>query len=272
MPHTRALRKSLMHVCRFWGVFWIDATSSETAKQSFAKIGKTGGMEATQSAGKHWLSNLDEPWLLIINNADDPNLDLPDLFPEGDRGHILVSTRNPGFRVHATVGSTEFKGLKEKEALTLLLRAAGVPLPWDSATESTGNQITSALGYLALALVQAGALILQRICEIKDYLDFYDQHRKKLSLHPLSREKDQVTVYATWELSLNSLQLRRTEASMDAAQILSIVAFFHFEHIRVDIFTRALANRLDAADNQPNLSFLARMWYGIRARLHPRLV
>lgn len=272
MPHIRALRKSLMHICRFWGVFWIDATSGETAKQSFAKIGKTGGMEATQSAGKHWLSNLDEPWLLIINNADDPNLDLPDLFPEGDRGHILVSTRNPGFRVHATVGSTEFKGLKEKEALTLLLRAAGVPLPWDSATESTGNQITSALGYLALALVQAGALILQRICEIKNYLDFYDQHRKRLSLHPSSREKDQFTVYATWELSLNSLQLRRTEASMDAAQILSIVAFFHFEHIRVDIFTRALANRLNAADDQLNQSFLARMWYGIRARLHPRLV
>jgi hypothetical protein len=273
MPHIRALqKKGLMHTCRFWGVFCIDATSGGTAKQSFAKIGKTGGMEATQSAGKHWLYNHDEPWLLIINNADDPNLDLQDLFPEGDRGNILFSTRNPNFRVHATVGSTEFKGLKEEEALTLLLRAADVPLPWDSATERSGNQITSALGYLALALVQAGALILQRICEIKNYLEFYDQHRKELSLHPSSREKDQFTVYATWELSLNSLQLRRTEASMDAAQILSIVAFFHFEHIRVDIFTRALANRLNAADDQRNLSFLTRMWYGIRARLHPRLV
>jgi tetratricopeptide (TPR) repeat protein len=254
-------------------VFCIDATSAETARQSFAKVGKTGGMEATQSAGKHWLSNLEEPWLLIINNADDPNLDLPDLFPEGDRGHILVSTRNPDFRVHATVGSTEFKGLKENEALILLLRAADIPLPWDSATESTGNQITYALGYLALALVQAGALILRRICEIKDYLEFYDQHRKKLSLHQSSkglRERDQFTVYATWDLSLNSLQLRRTEASMDAAQILSIVAFFHFEHIRVDIFTRALANRLNATDNELNMSFLTRIWYGIRARLQPR--
>ena len=256
-------------------MFWIDATSAETAKQSFAKIGKIGGMEATQSAGKHWLSNLDEPWLLIINNADDPDLDLSDLFPEGDRGHILVSTRNPDFRVHATVGSTEFKGLKEKEALMLLLRAADVPLPWDSATESTGNQITSTLGCLALALVQAGALILQRICEIKDYLDFYAQHRERLSLHRSSRnlmDQDHITVYATWDLSLSSLQLRRTEASMDAAQILSIVAFFHFEHIRVDIFTKALANRLKATENEVNMSFLARVFYGMRVRLHPRPV
>ena len=275
MPPFRALLEFLTLQTRFWGVFWIDATSAETAKQSFAKIGKVGGMEATKNAGKHWLSNLDEPWLLIINNADDPNLDLLDLFPDGDRGHILVSTRNPDFRVHGTVGCTEFKGLKEKEALILLLRAADVPLPWDLATESTGKEITSALGYLALALVQAGASILQRICDINDYLDFYNQHRRKLSLRRSlkeSMEQDHITVYATWDLSLDSLQLRRTEASMDAAQILSIVAFFHFEHIRVDIFTKALANRLKATDNELNMSLPARLWYGIRLRLNPRLV
>jgi len=48
-------------------------------------------MEATQNAGRHWLSNLEEPWLLIINNADDSSLDLPSLFPEGERGHVLVT-------------------------------------------------------------------------------------------------------------------------------------------------------------------------------------
>lgn len=258
---------------RFWAIFYIDATSVETAKQSFEKIGNIGGMEATQSAGKHWLSNLEEPWLLIINNADDPSLDLPDLFPEGDRGCLLVSTRNPAFKVHATVGSAEFKGLGEEEAITLLLRAADIPLPCDSATKSTASKIASALGCLALALVQAGALILQRICDITEYLDFYQQSREKLSLHRPSKDSttpDEVTVYATWNLSLESLELRQTEASIDAAQILSIVAFFHFEHIRVDIFTRALRNRLSAAEKELNMTFPRRLWYGIRSRLHPR--
>ena len=232
-------------------------------------------MEATQNAGKYWLSNLVEPWLLIVNNADDPSIDLQGLFPEGERGHILVSTRNPDFRVHATVGSIEFKGLPEREALHLLLKAAAIPEPWDSATESSGNKITNTLGYLALALIQAGTFIMQRICEMKDYLDFYDQQREKLSDRracDLSWEKDQLTIYATWDLSLNALESRHTEASVDAIQMLSVVAFFHFEHIRVEIFTRALTNRLKASEGVLASSFLGRAWTAIRARLRPPFV
>ena len=84
-----------------------------TANQSFANIGKIGGLEATAESGKHWLAHIEEPWLVIINNADDPSLNLPDLFPEGERGHILVNTRNPEFRIHETVGYEDFKVLKK---------------------------------------------------------------------------------------------------------------------------------------------------------------
>ena len=232
-------------------------------------------MEATQSAGKHWLSNTEQPWLLIINNADDPSLDLYTLFPEGERGHVLVTTRNPDFRVHATVGATEFGGLEQRDALTLLLRAAAIPKPWDSNTISGGNKIASTLGCLALALVQAGALILQRICEIKNYLDFYYDHRKRLSerqSYDSLEDHDQFTIYATWDLSLQSLELRRTEASTDAAQLLSIVGFFHFERIKVEIFTRALSNRHRAAERSRPQSLLTRIWDGVHNRLRPPFV
>ncbi|MCJ1244074.1 hypothetical protein MMC30_001271 [Trapelia coarctata] len=261
------------HRERFWGVFWIDVTSPETAKQSFAKLGKTGELEATESAGKHWLSHLEEPWLLIINNADDPTLDLQSLFPEGDRGHILVTTRNPNFQIHATVGSAEFKGLEEREAL-LLLRAAGVQSPWDFSTEDNGNEITDTLGYLALALIHTGALIFQKICGLKDYLDFYNEYRQRLSIGRASKaadDHDYYAVYSTWDLSLNFIEQQRTEASCDAAQLLHIVAFFHFEHIRVDVFTRGLSNRSKALDSPKNMSFSARIFQAIRNRLQPPL-
>ena len=226
-------------------------------------------MEATQSAGKHWLSNLDEPWLLIINNVDDPSFDLSSLFPQGERGYILVTTRNPNFRVHSTVGSTEFKGLKRKDALLLLLKAADSPRPWTSTVEDMGTKIIDALGCLALALVHAGALILQRMCGMGDYLDFYSQYRKRIAARrsTAATEEDQVTIYATWEHSLDSLELRHTEASSDAAHILSIVAFFHFEHIRVDIFTRAWSNRSRAFQNKAKPSFLNRLLNSLVARI-----
>ena len=255
----------------FWGVFWIDATSTETAKQSFAKIGKLGGMEATQSAGKHWLSNIEEPWLLIINNADDLGLELPDLFPEGERGHILVTTRNPTFKIHATVGAVEFTGLAKKDALLLLLRASDSPRPWDSVTEDRGNKITEALGCLALALIHAGALIFQKICRMDDYLDFYNHFRRRIKYRKASKElkEENQTIYATWEHSIDSLDLRDQEASQDAVQMLSIVGFFHFESIRVDIFTRALKNRVETAKTVDNDSFVGKLLKAVLARMQP---
>lgn len=230
-------------------------------------------MEATLSAGKHWLSNLEETWLLIINNADDPSLDLQNLFPEGERGHVIVTTRNPNFRVHNTVGSIEFKGLKQKDALLLLLRAADAPRPWNSSTEDVGTKITDALGCLALALIQAGALILQKMCEMSDYLDYYSQFRKKVGGRRSSadqKDDNKFTIYATWEHSIDSLELRRTEASLDATQLLSTVAFFHFEHIRVDIFTRALVNRRpDPSSKKTRPSVFAKIYNGVCARIQP---
>ena len=226
-------------------------------------------MEATQNAGKHWLSNVEEPWLLIINNADYLGLDLPSLFPEGERGHILVTTRNPSFRIHATVGALEFSGLGKEDALLLLLRASGFRRPWDSSTEERGSEITDALGYLALALIQAGALILRQICRIDDYLGVYQEFRKKISKRQLSedsREEDQ-TIYATWEHSIESLELRGTEASRDAVQLLSIVGFFHFEDIRVDIFTRALKNKSRESSAASDTTFFGTMLRGLIARM-----
>lgn len=257
---------------RFWGIFWIDATSTETARQSFAKLGKLGGLEATQSAGKHWLSNSDEPWLLIINNADDPLLDLANLFPEGDRGCILVTTRNPNLKIHGTAGAIEFKGLKDDDALLLFLRAADTPRPWTSAVEATANNIADTLGRLALALVQAGALIMQRMCALKDYLDFYNTYRSNLGSRGSiggPKNGDQLTIYATWEHSLESLKCRQTESCLDASELLSTVAFFHFDHIRIDIFTRALENKYRSAQNTRRPSISERLCNGIIARFQP---
>ncbi|WEW55764.1 hypothetical protein PRK78_001197 [Emydomyces testavorans] len=241
----------------FWGVFWIDATSTETARQSFAKIGKLGGQEETQDSGKHWLSHLDEPWLLIINNADDPNLDLHSLFPEGERGCILVTSKNPNSCIYATVGSTEFAGLKEDDAVALLLKAADIPKPWDEGSRTTASQIANALGYLALALIQAGELVLQRICSLKEFLNFYNAYRFHLRCDSFRNREGtkRYMNYSTWDRSFQSLEKDQNEASRDAAQLLCVVAFFHFKHIRVDIFLRALYFRGKALETPKQTMF-----------------
>ena len=244
----------------------------ETARHSFAAIGKLGGLEATQSAGKHWLSNSFEPWLLIINNADDPSLDIASLFPEGERGYVLVTTRNPHLRTHGTVGSQQFRGLEEHEAIQLLLRAADSPRPWNEETEGFSRRIAETLGYLALALIHAGALIMNHMCDLRNYLDFHQEYRRATGIRRSSIDataEDQSIVNATWEHSLDILRLRRGQAGEDAISILSIVAFFHFEHIRVDILSRALANRKRFHSPEQRKSSSVRLIQSLKLRLLP---
>ena len=126
------------------------------------RIGKVAGLEPTENAGRHYLSQLNEPWLLIIDNADDRSLDLESLFPSSEDAHILITTRCPDFRAHGSLGALELKGLREDEALQLLLTKADIPGPWDMPTREAGNLITKTLGYLALAVIQAGNCIYRR--------------------------------------------------------------------------------------------------------------
>src|SRR4051794_6411383 len=89
---------------RFWGIFWIDASSDESAKHTFSSIAQIGGVDRNIRAAKTWLSSLELPWLLLIDNADDPKIPVEDYFPEGERGFVLVTTRVPHNKRHGTIG------------------------------------------------------------------------------------------------------------------------------------------------------------------------
>jgi tetratricopeptide (TPR) repeat protein len=255
---------------RYSVVFTIHAASVETAKESFAKIGKLGGLGDTESAGKFWLSELEEPWLLVIDNADNPDLDLPSLFPESDWGHILITTRNPDFRTHGNAGNVELKGLEKKEALHLLLKQADVPRPWDASTEATGNEITRALGYLALALIQAGTAVFRKICDLKEYLNFHTHYRNQRRARSSSiSAAEHDDVYSSFDFSIMYLERKDTVVSQDAMELLNVIGFYHFEHIRVDIFTRAIENRCRAHMLPTNKNFSTTIRDAVVSRLDP---
>jgi hypothetical protein len=82
-------------------------------------------------AALQWLEKQNAPWLLIIDNVDDLDLEFQDYFPKGNRGHILITTRDPHSKMYGTVGtkSFEFQGLEKGEASRLLLKASGLEQP-----------------------------------------------------------------------------------------------------------------------------------------------
>src|ERR1700722_9647439 len=112
-----------------------------------------------------------------------------------------------------------------------------VPLHLSGSTLST--IIEQELGYLALAVVQAGTYIPRFECGLGRYLDMYRERRGEL----LEEYRNQVqkiddyewTVYTTWTMSFERL-------SPQAATFLKICAFLHHDGISEAIFQNAARN------------------------------
>ena len=206
------------------------------------------------NAAKHWLSNLKHPWLLIVDNADNPRVKLDHYFPEGERGHILLTTRVPAHKNYGTVGSQffHFEGLEQNDGNELLLKAASKPLPPFSLTERLVTSINRALGSLPLALIHAGKAINKGLCKLDDYLDYHKVEKQRLrdarSKGLLEFDELYVDMYSAYEVSFLGLTRNaeaeseggRTEAT-DAIQLLRMFGFLHHDHIQLEFLSNAIA-------------------------------
>jgi len=158
-------------------VFTVDASSSTNAQQSFIAIAKACGTDPNVRAAKSWLSSSDRPWLLLIDNADDTNLDIETYFPDGEHGLTLITTRNPSVKMHGTIGKKfyHFDRLNDDEANELLLKAADHREPRTPTIMQMASAITRKLGALPLALIHAGNALKANYCKLSNYIPYYDR-------------------------------------------------------------------------------------------------
>ena len=196
-----------------------------------------------------WISFLQEEWLIVFDNADAPPPEVVEKFiPSGDRGNILITSRNRSMgRIVSFENRIEIKEMEEADAITLLLKASCL----DSLPEhlEVSKKIVNELGCIPLAIDQAGAYIEAGKCDIDQYLRQFSVHRQALMSDASFKgaSKYNKTVYGTWDLSFKEIEKRAgghsTPESAQAAQsailILQICAFFHHTSISKDIFRSA---------------------------------
>lgn len=231
----------------------------------FANLGGIAKKDTTFAAGMHWLSNCQEPWLLVIDNADNLDVDVSRYFPAGGRGHIILTTRNPNNVVHATIGEASFREMEEEDAITLLLKAAQQPGAEDSKDKNQrklARPLTSALGCLAIALIHAGATIRRRLYTLESYLRVYERELMNQKLFP-STSKSERSITATYEIPFSETMKRTDIASVDAIQILQIFAFLHFQQIPEAIFWRAWNNlQITIVPEPEEPAYVFKFWSG----------
>ncbi|KAI9767992.1 MAG: hypothetical protein M1840_005304 [Geoglossum simile] len=229
---------------KFWGIFWINASSSETAEQGFLNIARMCGLREDLNFVKSWLSNSEDSFLLIIDNGDNPLQDISRYFPTGGRGVILLTTRNPECKLHATVGSCEIGPMEPEEAITLLLKAAATGATSRNASRNLARPIVETLGYLALAIIQAGAVIRLKPSMMEDYCCVYSRHRQILPGHqPIQANTDyRHTVHTTWEVSVKAIEEMQKKTACNAIELLQFWSFIHFNAIPETILEEARKN------------------------------
>lgn len=92
---------------RFWGIFWIDASTGMEITRDMLKVAGKLDLEDDIPSVLRYLSSTEETWLLNFDNVDDPSTALSKYFPVRGRGTMLITSRNAESKIHATVGCSD---------------------------------------------------------------------------------------------------------------------------------------------------------------------
>lgn len=213
-------------------------------------VAKSVGVEPSTRSVLQWFSRATHEWLLIFDNADGHPQTITKFMPTGNRGNVLITSRNPmmGQHVSSPSARVEVDAMNEDDAVLLLLKSAFLEES-SSNVVSLARAIVRQLCFLPLAVDQAGAAIAGGLCNIHDYLHRYSVRRKELMTLPLFEGASTYgkAVYATWELSCTAIQdsasgastLMTAVAAQASILLLEIFSCFHNENIMEEIFRRA---------------------------------
>jgi tetratricopeptide (TPR) repeat protein len=181
-------------------------------------------------------------WLIILDNVDDAEIPLGDFFPPCDFGAILITTRNITLGNLSPNGVISLEVMSTEEAIELLLRTAlGPSSRHTNRDREFAAEIVEMLGYLPMAIVQAGCYIKLQQC-LPDYANRLRVNRGRLLRKPALAQLDKLkydhSVYAAFDTTLSVL-------SPLALKSLGILSFVHFTDFPYPLFGIAASYGFD---------------------------
>lgn len=193
----------------------------------------------------------DQPWILILDNADDPALQLLQFFPKSSHGTIIITSRNRDVGYLSNTYHLEIGPMEREEALATLLKASQRQPPLSIEEISSINVLMGELGCLAVALVQAGTYCHQLSSIIHgvfqpysftSYLALFHSQRSLLMkrLGPSTLDGYGRGVYTTLDLSYNAIPASSRE-------LLHLISYFHHSDIPLSMLATAAKTSFEDA-------------------------
>ncbi|KAI1758695.1 hypothetical protein GGR53DRAFT_215907 [Hypoxylon sp. FL1150] len=230
---------------------WIQADSKESLFVAFKEISARLKLESRAEAQDAVLSRelvkgwLMEPfqnftkkdgklmkWLLIIDNADNPD-DVLDFWPYDGQGSIVITSRNRGAMTQNYFGDcgAELSVLNSDEAAALLRRL----LERDRRPHESPDILRKAvakLEYWPLAIAQMAGIISRHKLSLSKFLEIYESREHRLMYHSTRvgnlHGGYTLTLTAAWALE---------NLSPGAAQLLSVISMLAPASIPEEILT-----------------------------------
>jgi tetratricopeptide (TPR) repeat protein len=217
-----AVEYAYRHRADYNAVFWVRAESDSSTTSGFLEIAGILNLDAKDAqesvqAVMRWLGN-NAGWLLIFDNADEPEK-LKPWVPTDPKGHILITSRAQVF--HGLAQAVRLEVLAPEKALEFLLKRTEGEASEAGEIEAAAK-LARELGYLPLALEQAGAFISENGSQFRDYLASYRKQRLELlnKSKPIAGDYKE-SVATTWLMNFS-----RTETVNPAsADLLRFSAF-----------------------------------------------
>lgn len=229
-------------------VFWSSAATRDMLQAGLVTIARLlclsemddGDHKQMLAAATNWLAT-HQGWLLILDNADDVEV-IYDAIPPERSGHLLLTTRAQALGSLAQRVNVESMGMVE--AALFLLRRTKLLAPDSPLDRIHESDLTSAeviaieMGFLPLALDQAGAYIEEIGCSLATYLELYRTHRAELLRRRGHVSPDHPeSVATTWSLNFRHVE----QAKPTAADLLRLCAFLEPDAIPEELFSEGRA-------------------------------
>ncbi|KAF8756479.1 Patatin-like phospholipase [Rhizoctonia solani] len=143
-------------------IIYIDASTRESIEAGLQEVATAKKIGDTHRSTLQWLESYREPWLLVLDNADNPSVLIRDYIPRGNHGSVIITTRLSGMATLARGQNSEcnISSMDPEDALNLLLKCARLnDQKLSPKEEESSRELVKELGYFALAIVQAGSFI-----------------------------------------------------------------------------------------------------------------
>ncbi|OQD60320.1 hypothetical protein PENPOL_c025G07357 [Penicillium polonicum] len=214
------------HKTSYRGVFWVNA-----GKNRFESLDPT----SREIKRVHQLSDAEEPWLLIVDNAQDLT-QAEQYFPSGDKGHILVTTRSspPG-----SVDSVHVSEMDPEEKRGFLLWAAGLALPWRKSELAWADEVISQFSpkVKLLTLTHVGASIRNHFCAREEYVSLLEEQQRLLEGQQTKQNKPEDLAL---KVALKQIRKQKTRSSVDAFILLMASSVFATRYITLDTLAESM--------------------------------